>query len=502
MLSPKCFAFAGVFARLLTMFPFSFFKSKPASAKHPVTLYNTLSGKKELFTPLRADCVTIYSCGPTVYDYVHIGNLRSYVFSDILKRTLTYAGYAVKHTINLTDFGHLTSDADEGEDKMMIALKRAKKPPTLQAMHDISDGFIEAFMDDLEALNVVHATTYTRASEYVQEQIALIKTLESKGYTYETSDGIYFDISKFPTYGKLGNIDIEKLKSGARVDVNPEKHHPADFALWKKGLLGWDSAWGKGFPGWHIECTAMVFASLGKQIDIHTGGIDHIATHHNGEMAQAEAATGRPYVQIWMHNAFIRLDDQKISKSIGNTIGLSQLETRGFSPAAYRYWLLTGHYRSPMNFTFEALTSAKQALFRLKRYVYEDYKNKVGSVEKRYQEKFIRAVTDDLDTPKAVSIVWELIKDKDVPPENKVATLKDFDHVLGIGLCDPLDDVIRELGIVAPEEVPEEIQSLLDAREAARVARNWEEADRFREAINFKGYSLEDTPNGPRVTKN
>ena len=460
-------------------------------------LYNTLTRQKEEFIPINPPKVTFYSCGPTVYDFPHIGNWFTFIRYDLFNRVLKANDYDVEWVMNITDVGHLTTDSDEGEDKLEKGAKREGA-----TAWEVAKKYSDYFEAGLDRLNISPPQHLPRATAHIPEQIKLVQELESKGFTYVIDDGVYFDTSKFKGYGKLGNIDIEKLKSGARVDVNPEKHHPADFALWKKGLLGWDSAWGKGFPGWHIECTAMVFASLGKQIDIHTGGIDHIATHHNGEMAQAEAATGRPYVQIWMHNAFIRLDDQKISKSIGNTIGLSQLETRGFSPAAYRYWLLTGHYRSPMNFTFEALTSAKQALFRLKRYVYEDYKNKVGSVEKRYQEKFIRAVTDDLDTPKAVSIVWELIKDKDVPPENKVATLKDFDHVLGIGLCDPLDDVIRELGIVAPEEVPEEIQSLLDAREAARVARNWEEADRFREAINFKGYSLEDTPNGPRVTKN
>jgi len=499
----RCFASTGVFATLRSINMFGWFKEKKNSAlpKAEIQLYNTLSKKKEIFEPLSPKQVTMYSCGPTVYDYATIGNFRSYIFADTLKRTLVYNGYFVNHTINLTDFGHLTSDADTGEDKMMKGLKREGKPITLSAMRELSDKYIDAFMDDLEELNIVHATQYTRASDYVKEQIALIKTLEGKGYTYETSDGVYFDISKFPTYGKLGGIDLEKLKEGARVEVNEEKRHPADFALWKKGLLGWESDWGKGFPGWHIECTAMAFASLGKQIDIHTGGEDHISTHHNGEIAQAEAATGKQYVKIWMHNAFITIEDRRIGKSEGNAVLLRQLKDRGFKGDDYRYWLLGGHYRSPMNFTFEALTGAKQALFRLKRHVFEEYKNAKGNIVPEYQKKFRDAINDDLDTPKALSVLWELVKDSSVSPGDKVATLRDMDTVLGIGLNDKMDDVIYELGVVSPEDLPEDVQDLIEKREAARIAQNWEQADTLREAINLKGYSVEDGPAGPKITK-
>jgi cysteinyl-tRNA synthetase len=358
-------------------------------------------------------------------------------------------------------------------------------------------------MNDLEAVNILHATTYTRASEYVAEQIALIKTLSNKGYTYETSDGIYFDISKFPSYGKLGNIDLEKLKNGARVEVNTEKKHPADFALWKKALLGWESEWGKGFPGWHIECTAMAFASLGKQIDIHTGGEDLQYTHHNGEIAQAEAATGKsPYVRYWFHNAFITIDEQKIAKSLGNGIRLHNLTDKGYPPDAYRYWVLTSHYRSQANFTFEALDGAKQALFRLKRHIFEEYKNASdGTVHPTYKKQFQDALADDLDTPKAIALMWAVIKDGAVSAKDKVATLKDMDEVLSIGLNDTSDSVIRELGVISPEEVPKDVFDLINNREAARVAQNWEEADRLREAINLKGYSVEDGPNGPKISK-
>jgi cysteinyl-tRNA synthetase len=479
------------------------FRKRPSAEIVPIYLYNTLNRKKEEFHPTKDDRVTMYTCGPTVYDYVHIGNLSSYIYADVLKRTLTYNGYRVVHTMNLTDFGHLTDDADAGEDKMMLALKRAKKPVTLSAMRDFSDTYIDAFMNDLETLNVVHATKYTRASDYVKEQIALIKTLEDKGYTYETSDGVYFDIAKFPEYGRLGNIDLTKLKEGARIEVNKEKRHPADFALWKKGLLGWESAWGKGFPGWHIECTAMAFATLGKQIDIHTGGEDLKYTHHNGEIAQAEAATNRsPYVRYWIHNAFITIDNTKISKSLGNTITLHNIVDRGYSPDAFRYWVLTSHYRTQANFSFEALDGAKQAVFRLKRHIFEDFKNARGTQNKAYKKRFTEALNDDLDTPKAVSILWELIHDVTIPNSDKVSTLKEFDSVLGIGLNDEPDEVRRELGVVTHDEIPEEIQRLLEEREIARAARNWDEADRLREAINFKGYSLEDSPTGPRISKN
>ncbi len=479
--------------------------------KMPIYINNTLSRNKEEFKPIKQGKVTIYTCGPTVYDYVHIGNLSSYIFADTLKRTFIYNDYDVNHTMNLTDFGHLSDDGDAGEDKMMKGLKREGKAITLSAMHDFADKYIEAFMNDMEDLNVVHANQYTRASEYIKEQIALIKTLDDKGYTYETSDGIYFDISKFPTYGEINNINLDKLKKGARVEINKEKHHPADFALWKKALLGWDSIWGKGFPGWHVECTAMSFATLGKQIDVHTGGEDLKYTHHNAEIAQAEACTNKsPYVKYWFHNAFITIDDTKISKSIGNGITLHNLTDRGYPADAFRYWVLTSHYDSQANFSFEALNGAKQALFRIKRHIFEDYlparnikanKGAKGTIDKKYQNKFQKAINDDLDTPKAIAILWELIKDDSIKPENKIITLKDMDSVLGIGLNDKRDEVIRELGIISPEDIPEDIQTLIDEREIARLVRNWEEADRLREALNIKGYTVEDGPDGPKISK-
>jgi cysteinyl-tRNA synthetase len=464
-------------------------------------LHNTLTGTDDEFTPLTPPTVMMYSCGPTVYDYSHIGNLRSYVFSDILKRALMHFGYEVKHTINLTDFGHLSDDADAGEDKMMKGLKREGLPVTLTAMRQLADIYIKAFEADMDSLRIIPPTTYARASDYVEMQIRLIETLEGKGYTYETRDGVYFDISKFPTYGKLGNINLEALRSGARVEVNSEKHHPADFAVWKKGLLGWESKWGKGFPGWHIECSAMAMATLGKSIDIHTGGIDHIHTHHNAEIAQSEAATGKEFARFWMHNEFITIDSTKVSKSLGNGITLRNLLDLGFTGDDYRYWLLTAHYRSPINFTIEALKSAKQALYRLKRTVYEELAYATPGEHLGYLDRFGAHLGNDLDTPAAVALLWEIVKDPALSHGEKYGTILAIDSVLDVGLSDAPDDGIRALGIVAKDELPDEISVLVDSREAARIARNWLEADRLREALNLKGYTVEDTPHGPKVTK-
>lgn len=481
-----------------------FSRTQPKEHASPLLLTNTLSRHKETFKPLDPPTVTLYTCGPTVYDYVHIGNLRSYVFADILKRTLVYNGYRVNHTINITDFGHLSGDGDEGEDKMMIALKRDGKPRTLEAMREIADVYTEAFKRDMDRMGILPPTQYTRASEYMSEEITLVSMLNEKGYTYETSDGVYFDISRFPTYGKLGNIDLAKLKEGARIEANPEKKHPADFAVWKKGELGWDSPFGKGFPGWHIECTAMAFATLGKQIDIHTGGIDHIATHHNGEIAQAEAATGKsPYVRYWMHNAFITIDNTKISKSLQNGIRLDQLIDRGYAPLAYRYWFLTGHYSSTMNFTFEALDGAQAAHFRLKRYVYEDLAgHKDGTPDSQYVEKFVNHINNDLDTAGAIALLWELTRDKKIAPKDVRATIRAFDTVLGLGLSeDKSEDAARSLGIIRVESLPKDLQDLIHEREKARAEKRWHDADALRQEINLKGYLVEDGPQGTKITK-
>jgi cysteinyl-tRNA synthetase len=313
---------------------------------------------------------------------------------------------------------------------------------------------------------------------------------------------VYFDISKFPAYGRLGNINLEELKSGARVEINNEKKHPADFAVWKKGDLGWQSRYGTGFPGWHLECSAMAMATLGKQIDIHTGGIDHIAVHHNAEIAQCEAVTGKQFSKYWLHNEFITIENSRIGKSIGNAITVRHLTDRGFSGDDYRYWLLTAHYRSPANFTWGALSGSKQALFRLKRHMFEEYKQKPSLPNKTYLEKFDERLADDMDTPGAIATMWEMVKDKDLTNGTKAGTLLAMDEILDIGLSDDPTAGAKSLGVVAMDDIPAEIQELIEARETARIARDFAAADMIREKLTVKGYTIEDSEHGPRVTKN
>ncbi len=480
----------------------SFFKrpKQTIQDEKALKLFNTETKQLEVFQALKPPVVTMYSCGPTVYDYAHIGNLRAYVFVDIVKRTLEYNGYEVKNTINFTDFGHLTDDADAGEDKMLKGLRREGLPITLQAMRNLSDIYIAAFKKDMAKLRIKEPTTWSRASDYIHQQIQLIKTLEEKGYTYETSDGVYFDISRFPDYGRLGDIDIHSLKDGARVEVNPEKRHPADFAIWKKGLLGWNSRWGKGFPGWHIECSAMALSTLGREIDIHTGGIDHIHTHHNAEIAQSEAATKRKFVHYWLHNAHLNIDGGKISKSLGNSIYLHNLEDRGYSADDFRYLLLTSHYRSNVNFSFAALDAAKHALYRLKRFIYEDYNNIATRVNSYYAEQFQQQLNNDFNTPRIIALAWAVTKDPDLTNGERCATLKHFDKVLAIGLSEDKYDGLQKLGVVTETELPEAVKKLVAEREIARQNKNWDESDRLRVEINLLGYRLKDTPEGPVVS--
>jgi len=481
---------------------FSLFKkSTPAPELPPVKLFNTLTKSKEVFEPLSPHEVTLYSCGPTVYDYVHIGNLRAYVFVDTLKRTLLYNGYYVNHTLNYTDFGHLTSDADTGEDKMMKGLKREGFDVSLESMSLLAEKFIAAFTADSDALRLLPPTQAVRASHFIKEQIQLIETLEEKGYTYTTSDGVYFDVTKYQEYGKLGNIDIDAQKAGARVEVNTEKRHPADFALWKNGELGWESSWGKGFPGWHIECSAMAFATLGKQIDIHTGGIDHIAIHHNAEIAQCECATGKEFSKYWLHNNFLNVEDEKIAKSDGNGIVLHELIDQGYSGDDYRYFLLQSHYRTKTNFTYQALDASKQALHRLKEYVFTELAHVKGAANHDRLAPIVAAINDDLNTPQVIAELHEIIKDPSLSPGEKKTLVLEIDSLLGIGLGDDPEAGLASLGHVGINNVPEEIQSLIANREAARAAQNWAQADTLREALKLKGYEIKDTAEGTHVTK-
>lgn len=464
-------------------------------------LFNSETRKLEAFTPRVKWEVTLYTCGPTVYDRAHIGNFRAFFFADILKRTLLYSSYNVKHTMNFTDFGCLTSDADTGEDKMMKGLRREGMDVTLQNMRKLADKYIKAFKEDASFMEIIPPEQYARASDYVKEQIELIKTLQEKGFTYETSGGVYFDISKFPTYGRLGSIDLEKLKEGARVEVNAEKKHPADFAVWKKGDLGWESPWSKGFPGWHIECSAMALETLGKQIDIHTGGVDLAPTHHNAEIAQSECATGKQFVRYWMHSEHIQVNSEKMAKSEGTGLTLKDLFDAGYTALDYRYWLLTSHYRTKANFTYEALDGAKAALLRLRRFVFEECTDYHGEVNETYRTRFLSAINNDIDTPKALAILWELMKDDTVSDVDKRATILEMDGVFGLALDKDIDEGLDDLGHIAIDDLPEEIQSIVEERLAARVAQNWEEADRLREALLVKGYLIEDTGEGPKISK-
>ena len=476
-----------------------------------IKLFNTLSKKKEEFKPLKKSKVGMYNCGPTVYDRAHIGNLRAYIFADTLRRMFEYNDYSVNQIMNITDVGHLSGEnsgnADLGEDKMTKALKREGMPMTLEAMYKIATIYFDKFVEDIRELNIELPTKFPRASEHIKEDIDLIAVLTKKGFTYKTSDGIYFDTSKFADYGKLGNIDIASLKAGARVAENTEKHNPTDFALWKFSaatspsksdsdatdpILGWESPWGKGFPGWHIECSAMSTKYLGQPFDIHTGGIDHVPVHHNNEIAQSEAANGKPLANYWMHNGFINVDGKKMSKSAGGFITLETLKKEGVSPIAYRYWLLTSHYRSPANFTYEAVRGAEKALAKLVATLrnYPAKGKMKGKIIADYKDKFTAFINDDLDTPRAVALIWDLLKDNannasgvNISPADKLATILDFDKVLGLGL-----DLIGNIS----ETIPKEIVAIAEAREE----KDWKKADALRGQIEASGFDILDNKNG------
>ncbi len=477
-------------------------KKFSAASLPPLFLHNTLSGETEEFAPLAAPAVKMYNCGPTVYDRQHIGNLRPPVVFNILRRVLDHWGYDVRQVTNITDFGHLTSDADEGEDKMSTGLKREGMALSLENMRTLAEKFAELYFDDVRALGVdTEKVTYPRASDYILEQIALIKTLEEKGYAYRAKDGVYFDISRFPSYGKLGGIKLGGLKAGARVKGSAGKRGPYDFILWKSDAhLGWDSPWGKGFPGWHIECTAMIFKLLGRQIDIHTGGIEHIPVHHNNEIAQAESASGKRYVKYWLHNDHITIEGKKISKSLGNTVYLHNIADRGFSPLSLRYWFLTAHYRSPANFTWEALEGAHTARERLLRFFFEELAGVGGGTpDPAFMRDVTAALAKDLDTPGAVARVWEFIKDETISKQAKHASLLEADKLLGLGLSDKRE--MSKLAVVPEAELPGDIKKLMEERSSARAAGEYVKADELREAIEARGYDVKDTQSGSQIVK-
>lgn len=459
-----------------------------------INLFNTLTRTKEQFVSITPHAVRMYSCGPTVYNFAHIGNLRAYFFADILKRTLIYNGFAVRHIINVTDIGQLTGDEDDtGEDKMVKALKREGKPMTLESLKEVGQFYFEKFKDDFLKLNFILPERFTFASEHIEEQVTLIENLDKKGFVYKTSDGLYFDTSKMDGYGELGGISAHEEHS--RIGVNPEKKNPEDFALWKfakkEDGLGFQSPYGAGFPGWHIECSAMAMKYLGEQFDIHTGGIDHIPVHHNNEIAQSRVATGKLMARYWIHNNHITIEGDKMAKSGENFLSLSFMEENGISPMGVRMWYLQSRYSTRVDYSLDALKASQTAWKKL-REAFINLGPYSGRLHIGYREKFLEAVNDDLDTPKALTLLWELLRDEDMPVENRRATLINFDQVLGFGLEHLKNETI---------EIPEEIAKLLEERKVARNTKDWFKADHLRTVIREHGFEVRDMDEEQIVTK-
>ncbi len=460
-----------------------------------VQLYNTLTHSKEEFKPIDPNEVRIYSCGPTVYSYAHIGNFRTYVFMDSLRRILKYNGYNLKHVMNITDVGHLTSDADTGEDKMEKAAKKEGKNP-----YEIAEFYTKAFMDDMHKLNIDMPNIISKATDNIPEMLEMVKEIIKNGYAYETSKGIYFDVSKLDKYPVLSNNKLEGQEAGARIEVDPEKRNPYDFAIWIKApenhMMKWDSPWGPSYPGWHLECSAMSRKFLGPKFDIHTGGVDHIPIHHENEIAQSKGATGQIPANYWMHCEFLLIDGGKMSKSLGNIYTLKTLAENGIEPLAYKLFCFSSHYRNKLNFTFEGVKSYQKALERL-RNGYEKHLTGTATVQesklKEYENKFHEAINDDLNIPLAMSTVWEVIRE-----ENKsvqyAKLIEKFDEVLGL-------DLKNYKKYQTKVDVPEEVQKLVEKRTLARKEKNWAESDKLRDEIKNLGYSVKDTANGVEIEK-
>ena len=459
-----------------------------------LNIYNTLTRKKEKFNPISKDEVRMYSCGPTVYYFAHIGNLRAYLFMDSLRRVLKYNNYNIKHAMNITDVGHLVSDADEGEDKMLKASKRENKDP-----YEIAEFYMNAFLKDLELLNIDKPEIICRATEHIKEMEEYVKEIIANGYAYESENTIYFDTSKLDKYGVLSNKNADEQKAGARVEFDKEKRNATDFALWIKApenhLMKWNTFWGECYPGWHIECSAMSRKYLGEQFDIHTGGIDHIPIHHENEIAQSKGATGKIPANYWMHCDFLQVNGGKMSKSLNNLYTLKDLIEKGYSPLDYKMFNFSSHYRNKINFTWEAMDAAKASLKRLKQ-GYITHKNGTQEVLDKeieeYKEKFLSAINDDLNMPQAMSVVWEIIKN---PKKSyKFAeVLIEFDKVLGLEIDKEDNNNI--------EEIPEDIAEIIAKREQARKEKNWKLSDELRDTLNQKGYNVTDGKDGMKVEK-
>lgn len=456
-------------------------------------LFNTLTRQKEEFKPIVEGQVGMYSCGPTVYNFVHLGNLRTYIMSDVLKRVLRMNGYEVKHIMNITDVGHLTiEETDSGEDKMERSA--AEQGKTVQ---EVADYYTAAFLDNVRQLGIIPPNNYVKATEHIPQQIAMIKQLMKLGYAYETDEEVYFDTSKLSDYGRLAQLDVAGQQAGARVDVG-QKRNPTDFALWKK-LVGenakhaqhWPSPWGEGFPGWHIECSAMSVEYLGQPFDIHTGATDLIPVHHTNEIAQAEAANGKPLANFWVHGAFLVLgkpgEEERMGKSLGNFQTLQDVIDRGIDPLAYRYLTYTTHYRQLLYFSSDSLDGAATALGRLRR-VYQDLPDagEHGVVEVEAEIK--AALSDDLDVPRAVALVWEMVRSGKYHPAEVKATLHWFSDLLEL-----------DLGNMEVIDVPAQVQLLVEEREQARIDKDWEKADALRARIEEMGFTVNDTDAGAKI---
>ena len=450
-------------------------------------LFDTYARETRDFEPLNPDRVRMYACGPTVYDYAHIGNLRTYLFEDVLRRVLEFNGYQVQHVVNITDVGHLTSDADTGEDKMEVGAERTGK-----TAWEIAELYTQAFKDDLLALNAIAPSLWCKATDHIAEQIDEIKAIEANGYAYRTDDGIYFDTSKLDHYGYLARLDVTGLQQGARVDMG-DKRNATDFALWKfspaeqQRQMEWDSPWGKGFPGWHIECSAMSTKYLGEYFDIHCGGEDHISVHHSNEIAQSEASHGTKLANFWMHGYFLQVDNAKMAKSSGEFLRLAVLIERNYDPLAYRYLCLTAHYRSNLSFSWNSLDGAQTALNRLRDASVEW--GEPGEPDADYLDRFTGFVNDDLNTARAMALTWDMVRG-DLPPATKKATLLQFDRVFGLRLSEwqPAEVVI-----------PDNVFALVEARQTARAEKRWEDADALRDQVQALGFEIEDTREGPQV---
>ena len=461
-------------------------------------LYNTMSRSIEEFVPINEGKVSMYCCGPTVYNYAHIGNLRTYIFEDLLRRTLRRSGYDVKHVMNITDVGHLTGDGDDGEDKME---KSARE--TGRTVWDIAEFYMKAFFRDEEALNIERPDIICRATEHIDDMIKLIKRLEEGGHTYISGGNVYFSIDSISDYGKLARLNLDDLKSGARIEVDSNKKNPKDFVLWftnskfKDQAMMWDSPWGRGYPGWHIECSAMSMKYLGEHFDIHCGGIDAIPVHHTNEIAQSEAATGKTWVNYWCHGEFLLMGNAKMSKSSGSFVTLPVLEGEGYDALDYRYFCLTGHYRSQLRFSYEALDAARSARKGIMERIADAKSEGPAATDpsekaREYMAAFDEAMENDLNAPKALSILWQMLKDNGLSSSDKLAAAYHMDGILGLGL----DKAEKK-----EETLDAELQALLDERTAAKKAKDYKKADEIRDKLLSMGYAVKDTPAGPVLQK-